>query len=161
MRYCQLIHFSRVDLRPTTNSPMDPDFSESHTHTDFDSLEPSLTALPASSTNNAAGTSTTPNPTPTPNRRSRTGLSLYLQSTLNRRRMRDATPEERIQALRTLRTANRARESESAGSTEQRPRNRMSARLSRAFTSASRPTSGVPTTAPLPASNSPEVSERV
>ncbi|MCJ1466663.1 hypothetical protein MMC07_005283 [Pseudocyphellaria aurata] len=149
----------RVDLRPI-NSPTDHDLSEAHPHADFDSHEPSLTAIPASSTNNAAAMSTsqtTADPTSPPNRRSRTGLSLYLQSTLNRRHMRDATPEERIQALRTLRTANRARESESGGSTEPRSRNRMSARLSRAFTS-SRPPSGVPTTS-LPASNSAEVSE--
>lgn len=41
-------------------------------------------------------------------RRQRSGLSLYLQHTLNIRRMRDATPEERIAALRRLRTVNRA-----------------------------------------------------
>lgn len=35
-------------------------------------------------------------------------LSDYLVATLNPRRMRDATPEERILALRRLRTANRA-----------------------------------------------------
>ncbi|MCJ1269593.1 hypothetical protein MMC22_009485 [Lobaria immixta] len=157
----------RVDLRPTTSHPTVPDFPESshnpttHSHTNLDPLDPSSTAPPASSTN-GAGSSTPPattDSTPHTNRRSRTGLSLYLQNTLNRRRMRDATPEERIEALRTLRTAHRAHESESAGLTEQRPRNRMSARLSRAFSS-SRPVSGVPVITPQRAPDPADVPER-
>jgi len=68
--------------------------------------------------------------TPASRRRSRTGLSLYIQHTLNRGRMRDATPEERLAALRRLRTVNRASEAESGSA-----RNRISARLSRAFDS--------------------------
>ena len=61
-------------------------------------------------------------------RRSRTGISLYIRNTLNRRRMRDATPEERIAALRRLRTNN--------GTDESAPHNTgnsRSARLSARF----------------------------
>lgn len=61
-------------------------------------------------------------------RRSRTGISLYIRNTLNRRRMRDATPEERIAALRRLRTNNGT--DESAPHTGNRRSNRLSARFS-------------------------------
>ena len=65
-------------------------------------------------------------------RRRTNGLALYLQHTLNVRRMRDATPEERIAALRRFRTARRA----SNGDNMPMPmpvgtRARMTARLNR------------------------------
>lgn len=155
-----------MDLRPTTTTTTDADFAESHynrtthSHTNFDPLDPSSMVARASYAD-GVGTSgpTTTDPTPHPNRRSRNGLSVYLQNTLNRRRMRDATPEERIQALRTLRTANRSRESEPAAPTEQRARNRLSLRLSRAFSSA-RPSSGASVAMPQPATDPAAVPER-
>ena len=73
---------------------------------------------------------------PPNNRRSRTGLSSLLSHQLNIHRMRDATPQERIAALREVRTQQRGTQepAQTDGSSD-RPlaRNRMSARLSRAF----------------------------
>ena len=68
-----------------------------------------------------------------PTRRRTNGLSLYLQHTLNSRRMRDATPEERIAALRGLRNANQGEDSEAStpATGGERPRNRVTARLNR------------------------------
>ena len=62
-------------------------------------------------------------------RRRSTGLSLYIHHTLNFRRMREATPEERIDALRQIRLVNRA----SNGDPErgERARTRVGSRLSR------------------------------
>ena len=106
----------RVDLRPTNSN--DNEMSDPSTNPADD-----LTDFP-------------PTPTTT-NRRSRTGLSTYLQHTLNIHRMRDATPQERIAALRRLRT--QQQEVQSAEASGERARNRMSARLSRAFHYGSRP----------------------
>jgi len=106
----------RVDLRPTT----------SRNSTDDPSSEPPLTDLP-------------PDTNTPSNSRSRTGLSTYLHHTLNIHRMRDATPQERIAALRRLRTQQQEAQAEAS----ERPRNRMSARLSRAFHFGSRPQSTV------------------
>lgn len=65
--------------------------------------------------------------------------------------MRNATPEERVAVLRGLRTANRVSEIDAATmNTEQRSRNRLSARLSRAFNSSS--AQPVTSTAPSPGS---------
>lgn len=108
----------RVDLRPTashTDEMDDPDAinSTEDVTASADSLSPDEAS---------DGTARRRQ------RRSRTGLSLYIQHTLNRGRMRDATPEERLAALRRIRTANRSADGE-GGST----RNRLSARISRAF----------------------------
>ena len=62
------------------------------------------------------------------NRRSN-GLSLYVNHTLNLRRMRNATPEERLDALRRIRTVNRANSANAEGS--DRARTRVGSRLSR------------------------------
>lgn len=71
---------------------------------------------------------------PTSRRRTH-ALSTYIHHTLNPRRMRDATPEERLAALRQFRTTNRASEDESSagmGSAGgERTRNRVTARLNR------------------------------
>lgn len=85
-------------------------------------------------------------------RRQRSGLSLYLQHTLNIRRMRDATPEERIAALRRLRTVNRA--SHHGGSSAEDPNgeaargNRLSMRVRDALRVRRRSEIGSPIAAP-------------
>lgn len=112
----------RVDLRPTT----------SHNSADDPSEPPNTSSAPPL-------TDLLPDTHPTSNRRSRTGLSTYLHHTLNIHRMRDATPQERISALRRLRTQQQEAQAEAS----ERPRNRMSARLSRAFHYGSRPQSTV------------------
>lgn len=65
----------------------------------------------------------------TSNRRRSTGLSLYIHHTLNFRRMRDATPEERIDALRRIRLVNRAGNGDPERA--ERTRSRVGSRLSR------------------------------
>ena len=107
---------SRVDLRPTT----------SHTSNSDNATLPDAPPGNANETHNTEGT------TAQDRRRSRTGLSLYIRNTLNRRRMRDATPEERIAALRRLRTTNGTDELEPS----ERTRNSRSARLSARFSGA-------------------------
>ncbi|KAL8826612.1 MAG: hypothetical protein Q9191_003693 [Dirinaria sp. TL-2023a] len=116
----------RVDLRPTA--------SHTSQHSDHTSGPMSAEEDPeiVTSGNHEAVRALSDQPTETgtrsERRRSRTGLSAYLQHTLNRGRMLDATPEERVAALRRLRTVDRANESESSGAI-----NRLSARLSRAL----------------------------
>lgn len=150
---------SRVDLRPTTTHPSEPTSPVSPiSPIDNLTIHPTSTSTPLP--NNNHGSSNAPslesnsdnNNNPSTNhRRSRTGLSSYIQYTLNRARMRNATPEERVAALRGLRTANRVRETDAATmNAEQRSRNRLSARLSRAFNSSS--TQPVTSTAPSPGS---------
>ncbi|MCJ1251784.1 hypothetical protein MMC30_009022 [Trapelia coarctata] len=65
----------------------------------------------------------------TMNRRRSTGLSSYIHHTLNFRRMRDATPEERIDALRQVQLVNRA--SNEDPERGERTRTRVGSRLSR------------------------------
>jgi hypothetical protein len=132
----------RVDLRPIASHPSSP--SNVVTHGDAHPPDPPAPAEPVNST---------PSEGSNANRRSRAGLSLYIQNTLNWRRMHDATPEERIAALRHLRTVNRTTPSDpSNGSTveEAHRLRRISARLSRALGPSSRPSSGVPTGRPPP-----------
>lgn len=108
---------SRVDLRPTTSHPDGSDNPDAITSTeDDDANGDDVISQDHLAVNRRS------------QRRSRTGLSLYIQHTLNRGRMRDATPEERVAALRRLRTVNRANDGESGGAI-----NRLSARLSRAL----------------------------
>lgn len=148
---------SRVDLRPTTTHPSEPTspvspISPTENPTMYGTSSP--TPLP----NNSNGSSNAPsldsnsdnhNPSTSNHRRSRTGLTSYIHYTLNRGRMRNATPEERVAALRDLRTANNSREPDApVVNAEQRSKNRLSARLSRAFSSSSaQPVTG---TAPSP-----------
>jgi len=117
---------SRVDLRPIAS------------HSDQENYDPSYSAESITYSREEGSSPEPPadGATPASRRRSRIGLSLYIQHTLNRGRMRDATPEERLAALRRLRTVNRASDAE-PGST----RNRISARLSRAFDSERRQSS--------------------
>ena len=128
--YCEIaadFSISRIDLRPTASRTNDgeegrapmPDMPDTPPHMDHEGDVQDMEPMPEGSNN--------------PTRRRTNGLSLYLQHTLNSRRMRDATPEERIAALRGFRNANQA-EDNVAGTTAtggERPRNRVTARLNR------------------------------
>ena len=117
---------SRVDLRPTashTSHQSDPASSPANVEQDSEIVTSGEHEAVRALSDQPTGTGTH-----SERRRSRTGLSAYLQHTLNRGRMLDATPEERVAALRRLRTVDRANESESSGAI-----NRLSARLSRAL----------------------------
>lgn len=147
---------SRVDLRPTATHPSEPTSPVSPI-SPIDNLTtyPTSTSTPLPNNNHGSGNApnlelnSDNNNLSTNHRRSRTGLSLYIQYTLNRARMRNATPAERVAALRGLRTANRVSETDAVTmNAEQRSRNRLSARLSRAFNSSS--TQPVTSTAPSP-----------
>lgn len=145
---------SRVDLRPTTTQPSESPSPISAIERHI--FNPSSPPIPPP--NNHHGSSNAPsldstsdnnNPSASNHRRSRTGLTSYIHNTLNRGRMRNATPEERVAALRDLRTANSVREPDAAATNaEQRSRNRLSARLSRALNSSS--AQPVPSIAPSP-----------
>ncbi|KAL8661681.1 MAG: hypothetical protein Q9202_005373 [Teloschistes flavicans] len=145
----------RVDLRPA-NSNEDPDAPSD------------LSSQPRRHSEALTSFAATP---PNPSRRSSRARPLhYLHHYLNRGRMEEATPQERLEALRRLRLVNHedvdlAASGDQAGgataggesSTMSERRNRLSARLSRAFGGdRSRPSSWVPTTAPAV----PEVRER-
>lgn len=70
---------------------------------------------------------------PTPERQTRQRrLTGYFSSTLNARRMREATVEERLAALRTVREEART-SGEADEADEQRQRNRLSTRLRERF----------------------------
>lgn len=114
---------SRVDLHPTSSDAEDAEDEEADTNV--------ISANPG----NRSGT---PTDTAHRNRRSR------ILSTLNAGRMRHATADERIEALRRLREENQAtNENVDQGGwiVGERTMNRARARLSRAF--GSRPASGV------------------
>lgn len=139
-----IIVCSRVDLRQTTTHRSEPTSLVSPiSPIEFPTIYPTSSPTPLS--NNNLGLTNSPsldsnsdnnNPSTSNHRRSMAGLSSYIQSTLSRARMRNATPEERVAALRDLRTANSVREPDAvAVNAEQRTRNRLSARLSRAFNS--------------------------
>ncbi|MCJ1386151.1 hypothetical protein MMC17_009277 [Xylographa soralifera] len=116
----------RVDLRPTA-SPMNelesgqglsPNPYLAENPEAINGEEPWLATDPAGSSPEITAA----------NRRSN-GLSLYINHTLNLRRMRNATPEERLDALRRIRTVNRANDANAEGS--DRARTRVGSRLSR------------------------------
>lgn len=147
---------SRVDLRPTTTHPSEPTSPVSPI-SPIDNLTIYPTSAPTLLPNDhGSGNAPSLEPNPdnsnlsgTNHRLSRTAISSYIQYTLNRARMRSATPEERVAALRGLRTANHVRETYATTvNAEQRSRNRLSARLSRAFNSSS--TQPVTSTTPSP-----------
>ena len=115
--------YSRVDLHPTSLNAEEPEEEEAET----DVIQ-----------TGHGRRSSMPTETARRNRRSR------ILSTLNVGRMRHATADERIEALRTLREENQAtnENAEQGGRiVGERPMNRARARLSRAF--GSRPASGV------------------
>lgn len=117
---------SRVDLHPTTSHDTDADG------------EDAMDEIPLGDAPVAAGAPHGESA----RRRNRRSRILH---TLNIGRMRHATPEERIAALRRLRSENQASESipNQGGRTgTHTPMNRFSRRLSRAF-GGSRPASGV------------------
>ncbi|KAL8913956.1 MAG: hypothetical protein Q9171_001341 [Xanthocarpia ochracea] len=137
----------RTDLRPTASNET-PIPTESATTT---------AATTQSRRNSEALTSFNPTSQQSQSRRNSRARPLhYLQHYLNRRNMEEATPQERLEALRRLRLINRSdvdhavmqqdahnanAETGAAGG----GRNRLSARLSRAFGGdRSRPVSGVP-----------------
>lgn len=114
---------SRIELQPTA----------SHEETSPEDLGPSLELRDVEAP---------PDPENVPNDTRRNRRSRIL-STLNIGRMRHATPQERLEALRILRQTN-------ASNNEDTTRNRFSRRFSRALNSrppsamASRPTSEIP-----------------
>ena len=114
----------RVDLRPTTSHAEDVERDE---HGEVDSQA------------TAGATDPTPGLEPPPSiatnaerRGSRQRFSAYVPHILNRHRMRDATPEERIAALRRHRSARQEQQNGTDPATEP-PRNRLTTRWSRAF----------------------------
>jgi hypothetical protein len=116
-----------VDLRPTAARTNDAEDGQEPSPNPYLLAQPEITTTElwnAADGNVDMGTS---------DRRRSNGLSLYIRHTLNFRRMRDATPEERLDALRRIRNANRANN----GDPErvERNRNRISSRLSRLFAS--------------------------
>ena len=115
--------YSRVDLHPTTTGNEEPEEDGADTY-----------VLPT----NLGNPSAAPTENSRRNRRSR------ILSTLNVGRMRHATADERIEALRRLREENQAtNENIEQGGwiVGERTMNRARARLSRAF--GSRPSSGI------------------
>lgn len=133
--------YSRVDLHPTSSD--NEEFEE-------DEVEAFTGPADSSSRSNA------PTETAHRNRRSR------ILSTLNAGRMRHATADERIEALRRLRDENEATtENVDQGTSNVGTMNRARARLSRAF--GSRPASGVPASRPTsqlpPAAEAPTTAE--
>lgn len=123
-----------MDLQPNTASTTsDPEAAESTSE-----MTPAVVAPTADEVVTAEGDATHRN------RRSR------ILSTLNIGRMRHATPDERIEALRRLRNEQLANEQDAGNM----PMNRFSRRFSRAFGSrptsvalGSRPVSGIASTA--------------
>ena len=115
---------SRIDLRPTADRSEDVSGEVGYLPGDLDSAEhldaPSLDDidLPGNSTEGS-----------TANRRRNNGLSLYVHHTLNFRRMRDATPEERLDALRHVRRVTRVSPGDADGANQ--TRSRRASRLSR------------------------------
>ena len=115
--------YSRVDLHPTSQDAEEPEEEEAETDV-IQTGHDRRSSMPTEAARR--------------NRRSR------ILSTLNVGRMRHATADERIEALRTLREENQATNetAEQGGRIAgDRPMNRARARLSRAF--GSRPASGV------------------
>ncbi|KAL8646840.1 MAG: hypothetical protein Q9210_005905 [Variospora velana] len=134
----------RVDLRPTTTNDGDPE-------------DPN--AAPAPRRNSEALTSFNDSAQQHSRRSSRARPLHYLHHHLNRGRMEEATPQERLEALRRLRLVNRSDIDNAAPTAggdasvagERTSRNRLSARLSRAFGGdRSRPSSWAPDS-PVPA----------
>ena len=120
---------SRVDLRPTADGTQDIDDDRvqspnPYLEGDFHAAEHPdghpWNEIDLMGNNIEGGTA---------NRRRSNGLSLYIHHTLNFRRMRDATPEERLDALRRVRGVNRA--TWGVGEGGDRARNRGTSRLSR------------------------------
>ncbi|KAL8977814.1 MAG: hypothetical protein Q9205_006463 [Flavoplaca limonia] len=142
----------RTDLRPTG--------SDDNSNQDHNSLFP-----PSQSRRNSEALTSFNNPSTQQNqsrRNSRARPLHYLHHYLNRGRMEEATPQERLEALRRLRLINRSDVDHAANredghnpngeaSAAGGGRNRLSARLSRAFGGdGSRPVSGVPSLPPPP-----------
>ena len=156
-----LMFHSRVDLRPTA-SPTDELESGQEL-----SPSPYLTEHPEAINGEEPWLATDPtagSPEISAVTRRSNGLSLYVNHTLNLRRMRNATPEERLDALRRIRTVNRANDAITEGG--ERARTRVGSRLSRllgapqsipsdtagteAASAAAAPTSGMLRYRPLP-----------
>ncbi|KAL8826033.1 MAG: hypothetical protein Q9170_007565 [Blastenia crenularia] len=134
----------RIDLRPTVSNGDDP-------------ANPNGEPIPRRHSEALTSFAATPRS----RRSSRSRPLHYLHHYLNRGRMEEATPQERLEALRRLRLINRSDVDHAAGAeggessaTRERStnRNRLSARLSRAFGGdRSRPNSWAPPGTPTPA----------
>ncbi|KAL8658591.1 MAG: hypothetical protein Q9226_000881 [Calogaya cf. arnoldii] len=149
----------RIDLRPTrSNENPEPE------HT-------TMVSPPQSRRNSEALTSFNPSTQPNQSRRNSRARPLhYLHHYLNRGRMEEATPQERLEALRRLRLVNRSDIDYAASHQDAQNangdatgagggRNRLSTRLSRAFGGdRSRPVSGVPSMSP-PTPTVPEATD--
>lgn len=128
--YAAIIHLqihSRIDLRPPPMS--EPDMPDMPDMPDpmLDGDMPLAMPMPVDNPSEVQGESATHN---------RRRLTMYLHQTLNARRMRDATPEERLAALRNVRRARRNAEADSQGlPVGERARNRMTLRLNRLWPS--------------------------
>ena len=117
--YCT---YSRIDLRPpTAGDPNDPE------NTDPDSA--SAATAPTAGTGESADAAANGNLQPSDARRQSRRFSSFIFNPLNRQRMQEATPEERIQALRQY---NAQRQERSMRPDDSR-RRRISARLSGVF----------------------------
>ena len=132
---------SRIDLHPTTGDDNDADRND---HI------PTLETRPGEATQDSGDLDTADMDNTRRNRRSR------ILSTLNIGRMRHATPQERLEALRTLRN-------ERSSNIDDGTRNRFSRRFSRALSRPtsevpSRPVSGVPPSALEPLASMAETS---
>ncbi|KAI9820226.1 MAG: hypothetical protein M1827_005848 [Pycnora praestabilis] len=112
----------RVDLRPTVSNTAD---ATATTEDGITAANGTSNALPPPLTEAENGNVAMNRP--------RNGLSSYLQHTLNTRRMHDATPEERVAALRRLRTVARANQAESSTNNDARRSNRLSGVFRDAF----------------------------
>ncbi|KAF2098075.1 hypothetical protein NA57DRAFT_57241 [Rhizodiscina lignyota] len=123
----------RIDLRPPTSDANDTGNAET-TSSDDGSAVPSLPQGQSAESIGSAQPASTPGtnlqPGDASSRRQSRRLSNLLFNPLNRQRMQDATPEERIQALRQYNARN---QSGSTNGERESRRRRISARLSDAF----------------------------
>ncbi|KAL4927694.1 RING-H2 finger protein [Aspergillus undulatus] len=135
----------RIDLNP----PQPETETENQDPTAEGQDEPANTTT-TTTTNNNNNTNTTQRPEETPAHRHRR-ISNYLSSTLNARRMRDASVEERLAALRSVREE--ARAENEGDSDDRRRRNRLTARFREKFRIRTRAHGGAEdTTAPASSS---------
>ena len=119
-RYISLLtSASRIDLNPSKEEGQDAQETENPAEPQEPAAEPEAA----------------------PHRQPRR-LTGYLQSTLNARRMRDATVEERLEALRNVREEAHRESVEGNEEAEERRRTRLSTRLRDRFRIRTRPHEG-------------------
>lgn len=119
-RYISLLtSASRIDLNPSKEEGQDAQETENHADPQEPAAEPEAAQ-----------------------HRQPRRLTGYLQSTLNARRMRDATVEERLEALRNVREEAHRESVEGNEEAEERRRTRLSTRLRDRFRIRTRPHEG-------------------